>query len=403
MFFSVMRHGLSPKTPMDKSIFIISGEESGDMHGAALIEALKKLDPGIRVGGMGGVRMREAGLTGLDSRELSVVGIVEVIEKLPGILRALKELKRRLKAERPDAVVLIDFPDFNLKIAAHAKKLDIPVIYYISPQVWAWRKGRIKKIARLIDKMLVVFPFELALYEKAGVDVEYVGHPLAERVKCGLTQKEARSLLRVPEDGRIIALLPGSRTGEVRRILGPLVRAGELIEKGLNEKVRFVIPAAVSIDRALIEGHIKGSNLDVMIVRGKMYEALRAADIAVVASGTATLETALIGTPMVIVYRVSYLSYRIGKVVLGDISIGLPNIVAGRKFIPELIQDGMDPANIADTVIGILRDNGKREAMSMGFHDIRESLGGAGASKKAASAILNVIGTEKTSYAGASK
>jgi len=390
---------------MDKSIFIISGEESGDMHGAALIDALKKLDPGIRVGGMGGARMREAGLVGLDSRELSVVGIVEVLEKLPGILRALKELKRRLAAERPGAVVLIDFPDFNLKIAACAKKLNIPVIYYISPQVWAWRKGRIKKIARLVDKMLVVFPFEVPLYEKAGVDVEYVGHPLAERVKCGLTRKEARGLLGVPENGTVIALLPGSRTGEVTRILGPLVKAGELIGKGLNEKIRFIIPAAESIDRALIEGHLKRSGLDVTIVRGKMYEALRAADAAAVASGTATLETALIGTPMVIVYRVSYLSYRIGKIVLGEISIGLPNIVAGRKFIPELIQDGMAPENIADTVIGILRDNGKRDEMSRGFRDIRESLGSEGASQRAASAILKVIGERaaKTSYAGAWK
>ncbi len=378
--------------PMGKSIFIISGEESGDMHGAALMEALKKLDPGIKVGGMGGRKMKEAGLIGLDSRELSVVGIVEVLEKLPGILRAFKELKRRLAGERPDAVVLIDFPDFNLKFAAFAKKLGIPVIYYISPQVWAWRKGRIKKIARLVDKMLVVFPFEAPLYEKEGVDVEYVGHPLADSVQCGLTQKEARSELGIPEKGIAIALLPGSRTGEVKRILGPMLKAGELVEKGLNERIKFILPAAESIDPPLIEGYLKGSNLDVTVVRGKTYKALRAADAAVVASGTATLETALIGTPMVIVYRVSYISYGIGKIVLGNINIGLPNIVAGRKVVPELIQNGMNPANIAGTVISILRDNGKREAMLKGFVEIRGSLGTVGASKKAASVIMGVIG-----------
>ena len=376
---------------MARSLFIISGEESGDMHGAALMEALKRLAPDMRFGGMGGARMREAGLIGLDSRELSVVGLVEVAEKLPAILRAYAGLKRRLKSERPDAVVLIDFPDFNLRFASVARRLGIPVIYYISPQVWAWRKGRVKKIARLVDRMLVVFPFEVPIYEKAGVPVEYVGHPLAGRVWSKAAREEARRELGIPEEGTVVALLPGSRTGEVRRILGPLLKAGEIIEKRLGEKVRFVLPAADSIDLPLIDGFLRESALSVTVVRGRMHQALRAADAAAVASGTATLETALAGTPMVIVYRVSYVSYRIGKMILGNISIGLPNIVAGRKVVPELIQDAMSPEGVAAEVVSILKDGAKREAMLRGFDEIRESLGRGDASARAASAILDAL------------
>ena len=384
---------------MARSLFIISGEESGDMHGAALMEALKRLAPDMRFGGMGGARMREAGLIGLDSRELSVVGLVEVAEKLPAILRAYAGLKRRLKSERPDAVVLIDFPDFNLRFASVARRLGIPVIYYISPQVWAWRKGRVKKIARLVDRMLVVFPFEVPIYEKAGVPVEYVGHPLAGRVWSKAAREEARRELGIPEEGAVVALLPGSRTGEVRRILGPLLKAGEIIEKRLGEKVRFVLPAADSIDLPLIDGFLRESALSVTVVRGRMHQALRAADAAAVASGTATLETALAGTPMVIVYRVSYVSYRIGKMILGNISIGLPNIVAGRKVVPELIQDAMSPEGVAAEVVSILKDGAKREAMLRGFDEIRESLGRGDASARAASAILDAL--DKTTARGA--
>ncbi len=374
---------------MGKSIFIISGEESGDLHGAALITALKKLDPGLKVAGMGGLKMAQAGLAGLDSRALSVVGIVEVLEKLPGILRAFRELKRRLTSGRFDAVVLIDFPDFNLRFARFAKGLGIPVIYYISPQVWAWRKGRVRKIARLVDKMLVVFPFEVPLYERAGVDVEYVGHPLVDLVRCDLTKEEARRDLGGPEKGVYIALLPGSRTGEVKRTLPSMLRAGELIEKEVGGKVKFLLPAAESISDAFIEENLK-PGLDVQVVRGKMYGALRAADAAIVTSGTATLEAALIGTPMVIVYRMTYLSYGIAKMAVGKINIGLPNIVAGKTIVPELIQREANPVNISEAVLSVLKDDKKREAMARGFKEIRESFT-AGASSRAASAILRVI------------
>src|SRR3972149_4664625 len=281
---------------MSKSVFIVSGEESGDLHGSSLIKALKELVPGREVGGMGGRRMREAGQKGLDSSDHSVVGIVEVIEKSPGILKACRGLKKRLKEARPDPVVLIDFPDFNLRLAREAKKLGIPVVYYISPQVWAWRKGRIKKIALLVDKMLVVFPFEVDLYRKEGVDVEYVGHPLSDVVECPLSKDEARKAVGVGADSIVVSLLPGSRTAEGRRHLPAMLGAAVLIEKGINASVDFLLPAAHSIDDTLLAGLIGDSRLGVKVLRERLYTALRASAAAVVPSGPAAPETALVGT-----------------------------------------------------------------------------------------------------------
>ncbi len=377
---------------MAKNIFMISGEESGDVHGAALIGALKTLEPDARVYGMGGVRMRQAGLKGLDSNAVSVVGITEVIGRLPVILRALKALKQRLRHEQFDAVVLIDFPDFNLRIAKEAKALHIPVVYYISPQVWAWRRGRLKKIAGLVDKMLVVFPFEERLYLDAGVDVEYVGHPLAEIARCGLTKEEARASLDISTGGPVISLLPGSRPSEVKRLLGPMLAGAEIIEKGLGKKPVFLLQAAGGIEDGFLKGITGERGAGLRVVRGRMYESLRASDAAIVASGTATLETALIGTPMVIVYKVSAVSYRIAKALIGVKHIGLPNIVAGRGIVPELIQNEATAGNIADEVIKILNSKKTIEEMRDSFAGIRKTLFKKGASARAAEAILGVIG-----------
>lgn len=380
---------------MAKNVFMISGEESGDVHGAALITALKALEPGMRFSGMGGARMRRAGLQGIDSREVSVVGITEVIGRLPGILRALKALKKRLKEERFDAVVLIDFPDFNLRIAREAKSLKIPVIYYISPQVWAWRRGRLKKIAGLVDKMLVVFPFEEALYRDAGVDVEYVGHPLAEIARCGLTKEEARAALNIPTSSPVVSLLPGSRPGEVKRLLGPMLAGAAIIDNGLAKKPVFLLQAASNIEDGFLNSITGGSGVGPRIVRGRMYESLRASDAAIVASGTATLETALIGTPMVIAYKVSAVSYRIAKALIGVNYIGLPNIVAGKGIVPELIQDEATPENIAGKVLEILNNGKTVDEMRASFSRIKKLLFKKGASTRAAEAIIDVMGRVK--------
>lgn len=372
-----------------KSIFIVSGEESGDLHGAALMKSLKRMIPGLYFSGMGGTRMKDEGLFGLDSREVSVVGIVEVLGKLIKILKSMRALKGDLRTDHFDAVVLIDFPDFNLRLAKEAKRLGIPVIYYISPQVWAWRKGRLAKIARLVDKMLVVFPFEVSLYRQVGVDVEYVGHPLADIVKCDLAAAEARTSLSIGPNETAIALLPGSRTGEVKRLLGPMVKAAGLISQKLKG-ARFLLPAAHSIEDKLLQKYLKSAGPRIDVVRGNMYTALRAADAAIVASGTATLETALIGTPQVIVYRMSPVSYAIAKKLVKLDHAGLPNIVAERTVVPELIQDEATPENMAGEVLSML-EGSKRDAILDGYDEIKRNLGRGGATERVAKSIYNTI------------
>ena len=376
---------------MGKTIFIISGEESGDLHGASLIHALKRIDPSLSVHGMGGVRMREAGLVGPDSREVSVVGVVEVLEKLPTLWKTFQKIKSGLAAERPDALVLIDFPDFNLRVAKEAKKLGIPIIYYISPQVWAWRKGRIGKIAELVDRMLVVFPFEVAIYKAAGVAVEYVGHPLSDTTSCPLTRQEARAALGLNSEGPVISILPGSRTGEVRRLLSTMLKAAEQIQKRLIEKPVFLLPAAGSIDDKVLAGFLKETFADVRVIRSAMYTALRASDAAIVASGTATLETALIGTPMAIVYKMAALSYGIARLLVDVEFVGLPNIVAGRKVVPELIQEKATPEFISTEIIDIILDAGRTERIMQGYAEVKEKLGTGGAADKAALSIFDLI------------
>lgn len=376
---------------MAKSVFIVSGEESGDLHGAALINALKSVVPGLEVAGMGGERMRRAGMRGLDSRDVSVVGIVEVVEKLYTILKRFSDLGRLLKGGKFEAIVLIDFPDFNLRFAKKAKKLGIPIIYYISPQVWAWRKNRIKKIAALVDKMLVVFPFEYYLYKDAGLDVEYVGHPLADVVNCPLTRDAARQALGVPEDDKVVALLPGSRTGEIKRMLPVLLKAGRLIREGLGNPVRFLIPGAGSISDDLFARYLKNADIDARVIRNDMYAVLRASDAAAVTSGTATLETALIGTPHVIVYKVSPVSYGIARALIDVDHIGLPNIVAGKGIVPELIQGKASPVNISKEILGILTDGVRRASMENDLAELKRNLGRGGAARKAAQAIYRIM------------
>jgi lipid-A-disaccharide synthase len=372
-----------------KSIFIVCGEESGDLHGAALMKSLKRMIPGLYFSGMGGTRMKDEGLFGLDSREVSVVGIVEVLGKLLKILKSMRALKGDLRTDHFDAVVLIDFPDFNLRLAKEAKRLGIPVIYYISPQVWAWRKGRLAKIARLVDKMLVVFPFEVSLYRQVGVDVEYVGHPLADIVKCELTAAEARTALSIGPNETAIALLPGSRTGEVKRLLGPMVKAAGLISQKLKG-ARFLLPAAHSIEDKLLQKYLKSAGARIDVVRGNMYTALRASDAAIVASGTATLETALIGTPQVIVYRMSPVSYGIARALVKMEHAGLPNIVAERMVVPELIQDEATPEKMAGEVLSMLEGK-KRDAILEGYDEIKRNLGRGGATDRVAKSIYNTI------------
>ncbi|MFQ5330127.1 MAG: lipid-A-disaccharide synthase [Thermodesulfobacteriota bacterium] len=376
----------------EKRILIISGEASGDIHGAALIEELKGLIPSLKIFGMGGPRMREAGQEGFDAGDMAVVGVAEVVGRLPAILRRLRELKAILDRERIDGVVLIDYPDFNLRFAKEAKKRGIPVIYYISPQVWAWRRGRVKKIARLVDKMLVVFPFEVPIYEEAGVDVEFVGHPLMDRVSCPLDKNEAKAALGYERTEVVVTLLPGSRKEEAATLLPVMLEGAVEAAEASRWKVRILIPASENIDEMLLKTVLKGCPEFVRTVEGEMYTALRASDTAVIASGTATLEAAIIGTPMLIVYKLSTLSYMLAKLLVGVEYVGLPNIVSEKPIVPELIQGAVTPANITEELCWLIEGGATTMEMMAGIAKIRDGcLGEPGASKRAAEAVYRVL------------
>jgi lipid-A-disaccharide synthase len=374
-----------------KKILIIAGEASGDLHGANLVNELRRQEPSLTCFGVGSKRMRDAGVRMLaDASEISVVGGTEVLTHIGAIYRVYSRLKSFLKEDRPDLLVLIDFPDFNIMLGKVAKKLGIPVLYYISPQVWAWRKGRVKKIAEIVNAMVVVFPFEVELYKAAGVDVRFVGHPLTDVVSSGYAKIDARKYLGLDPTRRTIALLPGSRKKEIMHLLPDMLEAARKL-KTMFEDLQFVLPVAPTLERGFIRHHVDRSGVVVNIIDGRVYDALRASDAAIVTSGTATLETGLMGVPMVIVYRMSGLSYFIGKLIINVDHVGLVNIVAGKRLVPELIQQDATPQNIADAVSKMLLDPDYYKAITDGLAAVRVQMGDAGASARAAAVVLELL------------
>ncbi len=378
-----------------KKILIIAGEASGDLHGANLVQELKKQDPTLAFYGVGSRRMREAGVRMLaDASQISVVGATEVLTHIGAIYGVYALLKKFLREERPSLLILIDFPDFNILVGKAAKKLGIPIVYYISPQVWAWRKGRIKKIASLVTAMMVVFPFEVELYRKAGVDVRFVGHPLADVVKSEYTQAEARKQLQLDPRRRTVALLPGSRKREITHLLPDMLEAGKILQSTIVD-VQFVLPVAPTLDQAFIQRYVDEGGVPVRLVDGRVYDALRASDAAMVTSGTATLETGLMGVPMVIVYRISGPSFFIGRLLIDVPHVGLVNIVAGKRVAPELLQEDVTPEKIAGAVSGVLNDPARYQQVKDDLLQVRAKLGEGGASKRAASVVMEMMGKGK--------
>lgn len=373
----------------EKKILMIAGEASGDLHGSKVVEALSRLDSKVRVYGVGSGSMRQAGAEILlDSSALAVVGITEVIGHFRSILRAFTFIKQFIRKSDLDLLILIDFPDFNIPLAKVAQKVGVPVLYYISPQVWAWRSGRVKKIARRINKMAVIFPFEVPIYQEAGVSVEFVGHPLLDTVPS--RRPEDRSL---PEEGRgnpLIALLPGSRIKEVQSLLPEMMRGAKILFDKIPGS-KFIIAVASTIQMEDIKTMVQAFPVPVDMVQGKTYEAIQAADLAIVASGTATLETALLEKPMVIVYRVSPLSFWVGKRLVKVRCIGLANIVAGKKFIPELLQEEACGARIAAEAERIWEDPAYRQSMISELQEVRRKLGDPGASERVARIALEMM------------
>jgi lipid-A-disaccharide synthase len=374
-----------------KKVMIMAGEASGDLHGANLVREIRRQDPSIAFYGVGSRNMKNAGVHLLaDASQISVVGATEVITHLRPLCRVFNNLKRFLATDRPDLLILIDFPDFNIMLGKKAKKLGIPVLYYISPQVWAWRKGRVKTIAALVKAIIVVFPFEVALYKNAGADVRFVGHPLTDVVKSPYSQEEAKAQFGLAAGKRTIAILPGSRMREITHLLPDMLRAADILNQRFQD-IQFVLPVAPTLSESFIKSFSRNSPVPVTLVDGRVYDVLRASDAALVTSGTATLETGLMAVPMVIAYRVSGLSYFIGRMIVDVDHIGLVNIVAGKRIVTELVQQAATPQNMADEMARFLDNPTYCQEVRSRLLEIRSRLGEEGASTRVASVVLEFL------------
>lgn len=370
---------------------IVAGEASGDLHGASLVKEANRLDPSLSFFGIGGPRMREAGVeTLVDASQMAVVGLVEVIAHFNVISRAYLTLKRIIASNPPDLLILIDYPDFNLRVAKLAKRAGVRVLYYISPQVWAWRVGRVKKIGRVVDRMAVVFPFEVQFYEREGVPVTFVGHPLVDTVHPTMPRAEAQAMFGLDPAVKTVGLFPGSRTSEITRLLPVILESAQLLKERFPD-LQFILPLASSLTMADLAPFLSRSGLDIKVVEGRGYDVMQVCDAIITVSGTVTLEIALIGVPMVIIYRVSPLTYEIGKRLIRVDHIGICNIVAGERMVPELIQHDAKPARIAAEIARMLAEPGYGAAITTKLSAVREKLGSGGGSANAAHLILEML------------
>ncbi len=371
-------------------IMLSAGEASGDLHGAVLCRALRELEPGVRLVGMGGAHMAAAGMDVIvDPTRQAAVGTSEALGRIPALYRAYRLLVKRLRREQPRALVLIDFPEFNLRLARQARRAGVPVVYFIPPQLWAWRQGRVRQMARRVSRVLAVFPFEPALYEKARVPVELVGHPLLDALPLNLTRDEARRRLGADPGHSLIGLLPGSRQEEVERLLPPMLEAAQRLAAADGRR-RFVLGLAPTVSRQQAQAHLHrvAAGLTVELVSGRTYEVMAGAEALLIASGTATLEAALLGTPMVVCYRVSRTTEIIARLLARVQWISLPNLVSGRAVVPELIQEDVTGARLAAEASRLLEDPVAATAQRAAFKELRARLGEPGVARRAARAVL---------------
>ena len=374
----------------DAPLLIIAGETSGDQHGAEMVRALRDDFPNLPIFGVGGDHLRAAGVETLfDVEALNVVGLVEVLAKVPSGLLMARRLLRVARERGTRVVVVIDAPGFNLPFARWAKQAGLRVVYYVSPQIWAWRRNRVHKVARRVEKMLTLFPFEVPFYAAAGVDAEYVGHPFLDRLPNLPDRSYAARALGLDETRPIVALLPGSRRREVEHLLEHMLAALSLIRDRLPE-VQGVLPMAPTVPD-VVEKVVSDFSVPLTVVDQQSLTALRAADFALVASGTATLEAGLIGTPMVIVYRVNRLTAWLARRLLRVPHIGLINIVAGRQVVPELLQDAVSPSAMADSALSVLQDATEAARIRGELTALRETMGQGGGSRRAAASVGVVL------------
>ncbi len=374
----------------ERRVMIVAGEASGDIYGAQLASETARLSPNIRFFGIGGERMREAGVqTLVDSADMAVVGLVEVLRHFDVIATAFLKLKRILLQTPPHLLVLIDYPGFNLRLARVARRAGVRVLYYISPQIWAWRQGRVHEIARLVDHMAVIFPFELPFYQNAGVAASFVGHPLYDLVAVEASRDQAAASFGLDPSRRILGLFPGSRRSEVQRLLPVIVQAAALLKQRYPD-LQLVLPLASTLGSEDIAPHLP-SDLPVTITRDRIHDLIRGCDAIISVSGTVTLEIALLGTPMVVIYRLSPLTYQLARRLVKVDNIALCNIVAGETVVRELIQDDASATAIAAEIGTILDDDAYAGTIRAKLATVRSRLGRGGAARNVARLILEMV------------
>lgn len=372
---------------MDHKILIVSGEPSGDLHASNLVRDIKKLNPNVKFFGMGGSLSRGCGVDVVfDISRLALVGLLEVLKNIFIVKKAYETVLAKVDSERPDLAILVDYPGFNLRLARDLHRRSIPVIYYISPQVWAWGRDRINIIKKYVKVIIVFFKFEEELYRTYNINAAFVGHPLIDIVKVSRGREDTFKKYSLSEEKTTIALLPGSRPLEVNNLLSLMISASGIVADKLKT-VQFIIAKHPDLPIELYKNALKGSGIEVRIAEGDAYNVLSIADFAIVASGTATLESAIIGTPLIIVYRASLLTFLLYKIVIRIPFLGIVNIIARKEVAPELLQFNATTENIAAKTLEIIGDKNRLKAMREDLRVIRSSLGASGASQRAAGIV----------------
>lgn len=371
-------------------IMFSAGEASGDTHGASVAKALREIYPSVEMFGMGGNLMDEAGVRIVyDIKNLGVIGLVEIVKSLPKFFKLRTYLKHIMMKERPDVLVCIDYPGFNMKLAEVAHQLGIPVLYYIAPTIWAWHSSRGKTIKKYVTKVASIFPFEAEAYSKYNCDVEFVGHPLVDIVHPTMSVDESMTYFNARAEAKRVLLMPGSRKQEVLSLLDVMLESGEKLLQS-HEDVQFFLPRAHTIDRFELETFIKERRVPVTITEDHTYDLMQICDVCLAASGTATLETAMMELPTILLYKVSPITYGIGKMVVNLSHVGLPNIIAGKEVIPELLQSDVSADNIVEHMLPLLDDLKENEHMRQELRTVRDKLGEPGAVKRVAELIYSL-------------